>query len=285
MQVITTIAEMQELAERSKREGRTVGCVPTMGSLHNGHGSLIAASAQHHAVTVTSVFVNPTQFGPNEDYDSYPRDLDGDIEKIREHGGTHVFAPSVAEMYPEGFSTSIRVGDVTEVLEGARRPGHFDGVATVVCKLLEAMRPTEAYFGQKDYQQTLVVKRMVRDLFLPVRITVMPTVREADGLAMSSRNAYLSSDERKKATILFQALQAARDLVSDTDDSISRQAIEHAMTHTLKQVPELVPEYAVAVDADTLREQDSYATGDRIALLIASKLGTTRLIDNFVVTV
>ena len=285
MQVITTIAEMQELAESTKRDGRTVGCVPTMGSLHNGHGSLIAASAQHHAVTVTSVFVNPTQFGPNEDYDAYPRDLDGDIQKIREHGGTHVFAPSVAEMYPEGFTTSIRVGGVTEVLEGARRPGHFDGVATVVCKLLEAMRPNEAYFGQKDYQQTLVVKRMVRDLFLPVRITVMPTVRESDGLAMSSRNAYLSADERKKATILFQALGAARDLVSDTDDSISRQAIEHAMTHTLKRVPELVPEYAVAVDADTLLEQEAYSTGDHVALLIAAKLGLTRLIDNLVVTV
>ena len=149
MQVITTIAEMQSIAESAKQSGQTVGCVPTMGSLHNGHGSLIAASAERHAVTVTSVFVNPTQFGPNEDYDSYPRDLEGDIEKILEHGGTHVFAPSVAEMYPEGFTTSIRVGGVTEVLEGARRPGHFDGVATVVCKLLEAMRPNEAFFGQE----------------------------------------------------------------------------------------------------------------------------------------
>lgn len=285
MQVITTIAEMQELAESTKRQGGTVGCVPTMGSLHNGHGSLVAASSQKHAVTVTSVFVNPTQFGPNEDYDSYPRDLEGDIQKIRAHGGTHVFAPSVAEMYPEGFTTSIRVGGVTEVLEGARRPGHFDGVATVVCKLLEAMRPNEAFFGQKDYQQTLVVKRMVRDLFLPVKITVMPTVREDDGLAMSSRNAYLSADERKKATILHQALSAAKQLVADTDDTISRQAVEHAMTHTLKQVPELVLDYAVAVDADTLLEQEAYSTGDHVALLIAAKLGTTRLIDNLIVTV
>ncbi len=285
MHVITSVAEMQQIAETARQQGRSVGCVPTMGSLHNGHGSLIAASAERHALTVTSVFVNPTQFGPHEDYDAYPRDLDGDIATIRAHGGTHVFAPSVAEMYPEGFTTSIRVGGVTEVLEGARRPGHFDGVATVVCKLLEAMRPTEAFFGQKDYQQTLVVKRMVRDLFLPVKITVMPTVREDDGLAMSSRNVYLSADQRNKATTIYRALLAAQDLLSETEDTISRQAIEHAMTLVISHVPEFEIDYAVAVDADTLQEQEAYATGDRVALLIAAKLGTTRLIDNLVVTV
>ena len=283
MHVISTIAEMQELANSVKLAGRTVGCVPTMGSLHSGHGSLISASSAHHAMTVTSVFVNPTQFGPNEDFDAYPRDLDGDIARIAASGGTHVFAPSVAEMYPEGFSTSIRVGGVTDLLEGARRPGHFDGVATIVCKLLEAMRPTEAYFGQKDYQQTLVIKHLVRDLFLPVRVSVMPTVREQDGLAMSSRNVYLSPEDRSQATVLYRALMHGKELVQAASDRISRQAIERAMVHTLESVEQLKIEYAVAVDADTLVGQDSYATGDHVALLIAARLGSTRLIDNVLV--
>jgi pantoate--beta-alanine ligase len=285
MQVISTVAEMQQVARRARQLGQTIGCVPTMGALHAGHGSLIAASAAVHAVTVTSVFVNPTQFGPTEDFDSYPRMLDADIATIERCGGTHVFAPSIAEMYPGGYTTKIRLDGVTEVLEGAHRPGHFDGVATVVCKLLMAMQPDEAFFGQKDYQQTLVVRRLVEDLLIPVTMTVAPTVREANGLAMSSRNAYLSAEERHRAAVLYRALSSAADIVTAADQDVSRHAIEDAMLRELHTVEDFSVGYAVAVDADTLLPADTYHPGDRLALLIAGTLGTTRLIDNVLVTV
>lgn len=285
MHVITTVAEMQAIARTARVLGQTIGCVPTMGALHAGHGSLIEASAAAHAVTITSVFVNPTQFGPTEDFDSYPRMLEADIATIERCGGTHVFAPSIAEMYPGGYTTTIHVDGVTEVLEGAHRPGHFDGVATVVCKLLMAMQPNEAFFGQKDYQQTLVVRRMVADLLLPVTISVRPTVREQNGLAMSSRNAYLSAEERHRAAVLYRALQSAADVVRLATQSVSRHAIEDAMLRELRTVEELTVGYAVAVDADTLLASETYSTGDRLALLIAGTLGTTRLIDNMLVTV
>lgn len=284
MQVLSTVAEMQQVARQARALGLTVGCVPTMGALHAGHGSLIAASAAKHPITVTSVFVNPTQFGVHEDFDQYPRMLDADIETIRAHGGTHVFAPSIAEMYPGGYTTKIHIAEVTDMLEGAHRPGHFDGVATVVCKLLMAMQPDEAFFGQKDYQQTLVVRRLVQDLLIPVTITVEPTIREANGLAMSSRNAYLSEEHRHRAAVLYRALQSAVDLIHASTDAVSRHALEDAMLRELHTVSEFTPAYAVAVDADTLREADAYRHGDRIALLIAGTLGTTRLIDNMVVT-
>ena len=285
MQVITTVLEMQQATNEAQRQGKSVGCVPTMGSLHAGHASLIEASSKRHDLTVVSVFVNPTQFGPTEDYDSYPRDLDGDIAAIGSAGGTHIFAPTVVEMYPDGFSTTVHVGDVTKVLEGARRPGHFDGVSTIVCKLFEAMRPDEAFFGQKDLQQTLVIKRMVRDLLMPIKIAVMPTLREDSGLAMSSRNVYLSDQERHNAAVLYRALQAAVDLVGNANDVVSRPALEHIMANMLSTVEGLEIDYAVALDADTLQPADSYGKGDEVALLIAVFLGSTRPIDNMLVRV
>ena len=285
MHVISTVAEMQDVARNAHDEGSTMGCVPTMGALHRGHASLIDASTRSHALTVVSVFVNPTQFGPNEDFDKYPRNLDADIDMIRTHGGTHVFAPSVAEMYPEGFSTSIRVGGITDLLEGARRPGHFDGVATVVTKLFEAIRPDEAYFGQKDYQQTLVVKRIVRDLFIPVKISVMPTIREEDGLALSSRNRYLSAEERSMAAALFKALEAAKNHIQACDGDVQPKLVERAMTKVLTSYANMEIDYAVAVDAETLLHEERFERGDVIALLIAVKIGSTRLIDNMIVTV
>jgi pantoate--beta-alanine ligase len=283
MIIISTVAEMQSAIRDARTTGKSIGCIPTMGALHAGHGSLIDASSKVHDLTVVSVFVNPTQFGPKEDFDTYPRTLDADLELIEVYGGTHVFAPSVAEMYPEGFATTIHVGGITEVLEGAHRPGHFDGVATIVTKLLEAMRPDEAYFGQKDYQQTLVVKRLVRDLFLPVKINVSPTIREDDGLAMSSRNRYLSAEERSHATSLFRALEAARTFITSADLPVHANRMEQIMQTVLKAEEQIQVEYAVAVDAETLQPMPQIRQGDVIALLISARLGTTRLIDNVVV--
>ena len=285
MHVISTVAEMQSIARDARAQQASIGCVPTMGALHEGHASLIAASARSHPLTFVSVFVNPTQFGPNEDFDTYPRTLDNDIQMIRDHGGTHVFAPSVAEMYPDGFSTNIRISGITEILEGAHRPGHFDGVSTVVTKLFEAMRPDEAYFGQKDYQQTLVVKRLVRDLFLPVRINVQPTVREDDGLAMSSRNRYLSAEERERSLVLYNALAAGKALIDGASESLTAESIERELKETLATVPAFDVEYAVAAEAESLTRQSTFVTGDQVVMLIAGKIGSTRLIDNMLATV
>lgn len=282
MHIIKTIAEMQQVARDARREGRTIGCVPTMGSLHDGHASLIRESASHHPLTVVSVFVNPTQFGPHEDFAKYPRSLDADVQLIRNSCGTHVFAPTVEEIYPEGFATSIHVSGVTEVLEGAHRPGHFDGVATVVCKLFQAMRPDEAYFGQKDLQQTIVVQRMTKDLGFPVTITVLPTRRDDDGLAMSSRNAYLSPDERHHAPTIYKALVAASRAISLGETS--GREVERIMHHILTSDGVFDVDYAVACVGDTLAPCVTIHPGDQIALLIAARLGTTRLIDNLVVT-
>ena len=285
--VIHTIAEMQAVVMNAHAERQTVGCVPTMGALHEGHAALISRSASRHPLTVVSVFVNPLQFGPNEDYKRYPRDIDADVHIIRAHGGTHVFAPSVEEMYPDGFATSIHIGGVAERLEGASRPGHFDGVATVVCKLFQAMIPSEAFFGQKDWQQTLVIKRMVKDLSLPVRIDVVPTIRDEDGLAKSSRNKYLSDADRANALSLSRALHAAAESVSNNgpsekgSDGISSEQLESIMMSTLNGID---VEYAVAVDSASLEPREFFHSKDSIALLVAARVGTTRLIDNLVVT-
>jgi pantoate--beta-alanine ligase len=282
MHIISTIAEMQHIATAARREGRSIGCVPTMGSLHAGHGSLISESSHHHPLTIVSVFVNPTQFGPNEDFEKYPRSLDADVELIRSHGGTHVFAPTVQEMYPHGFSTSIHVKGITEILEGAHRPGHFDGVATVVCKLFQAMLPDEAYFGQKDLQQTIVVQRMTHDLGLPVKVTVLPTKREDDGLAMSSRNVYLSQTERDHATTIYKSLVAGARAISLGETSGAE--VERIMHHVLATPGVFSVDYAVACSGADLAPCITIHPGEQIALLIAARLGSTRLIDNMLVT-
>lgn len=281
MTTITTVREMQRYAREVRLAGKTVGCVPTMGALHAGHASLITYAATKHEVVVTSIFVNPTQFGPTEDFDAYPRDLERDLATVFAAGGTVVFAPSVKEMYPNGPATTIHVAGVTEMLEGAVRPTHFDGVATVVCKLFDAMLPDEAYFGQKDFQQTLVVRRMTEDLLIPVRITVLPTVREADGLAMSSRNAYLSAAERAQSGIISKALFAARDLALGGERS--SLTLQNKMASVLATDSSVVVEYAVAVDALTLTPSRLFNETSDIVLLIAARIGHTRLIDNILI--
>lgn len=276
---------MQGVVSDARTERMDIGFVPTMGALHRGHAELIKLSSMRHPLTVVSIFVNPLQFGPNEDFKRYPRSLDADVKVIRQTGGTHVFAPSTEEMYPHGFATTIDVKGVAERLEGAGRPGHFNGVATVVCKLFNTVMPTEAFFGQKDFQQTLVVKQMVADLALPIAISVVPTIREPDGLALSSRNTYLNPEERKRATSLNAALDKAREYInrqllsSQRPITISRREVEAEMVSMLQEID---VEYAVAVDATTLDQRDQYFSGEHIALLIAGFVGSTRLIDNTV---
>ncbi|HEV7383438.1 MAG TPA: pantoate--beta-alanine ligase, partial [Phenylobacterium sp.] len=231
MQIIHTIAEM-----RAARGGMgDVGLVPTMGYLHEGHLSLVRRARAENAAVAASIFVNPTQFGPQEDLARYPRDLPRDLDLLAAAGVELVFVPEVGEIYPPGFATRIEVGEVTEVLEGAVRPAHFAGVATVVAKLFNIVQPTRAYFGQKDVQQSVVIKKLVRDLDLPVEVVVAPTIREPDGLALSSRNSYLTPEQRAAAPVIFRALSAARALFDDGErnadalrDAIRRSLITKA---------------------------------------------------------
>lgn len=283
--IFTTIAELHAYLGDARRSGATIGCVPTMGYLHDGHASLIREAAAHHSVVVVSIFVNPTQFGPSEDFERYPRDFDRDRAIVAEAGGTAIFFPSVEEMYPSGARSTIHIDGVTEMLEGAQRPTHFDGVATVVSRLFEAMLPDEAYFGQKDYQQTLVVRKLVEtsplDVVHRVKITVRPTQREDDGLARSSRNVYLSPEDRADAPVIFRALMRAQTAYRNGERT--SDALERLMQDELATVPRLHVEYATAVDANTLQHAAAYAPGQTIVLLIAARLGSTRLIDNVVV--
>lgn len=283
--IFTTIAELHAYLVDARRSGATIGCVPTMGYLHDGHASLIREAAAHHSVVVVSIFVNPTQFGPSEDFERYPRDFDRDRAIVAEAGGTAIFFPSVEEMYPSGARSTIHIDGVTEMLEGAQRPTHFDGVATVVSRLFEAMLPDEAYFGQKDYQQTLVVRKLVEtsplDVVHRVKITVRPTQREDDGLARSSRNVYLSPEDRADAPVIFRALMRAQTAYRNGERT--SDALERLMQDELATVPRLHVEYATAVDTNTLQHATAYAPGQAIVLLIAARLGSTRLIDNVVV--
>jgi len=271
---------------RAREAGDTIGCVPTMGYLHEGHASLIRAAAQKHRFVVASIFVNPTQFGPSEDFERYPRDLERDLAVLQGAGATHLFLPSVEEMYPDGIRSTIHLSGVTEVLEGAFRPTHFDGVATVVARLFQAMLPDEAFFGQKDLQQTLVIKQLVHTSSDPAvhstRVTVMPTIREADGLAKSSRNVYLNADDRRDAVVIYKALESARSAI--LSGHVSCEAAERLMRETLSTVPRLQIDYAAAVDAETLRTESGRMPNE-IALCIAAKLGNTRLIDNMLVQI
>jgi pantoate--beta-alanine ligase len=258
--VLDTIDGFRKAMEAERHAGRRVGLVPTMGYLHDGHASLIRAAAKDNDVVAVTIFVNPLQFAANEDLSTYPRDLEGDLRIATEAGATHVFTPSTEEMYPGEVLTSVHVAEVSEGMEGASRPTHFDGVATVVAKLFAIAGPSRAYFGEKDWQQLAVVRRMTRDLSLPVDVIGCPIVREADGLAMSSRNVYLSAEERTAATVLHRALQAGA-----ADHSNAREV----MAATVASEPLAVLDYAEVVETDTEHR-----------LLIAARLGTTRLIDN-----
>lgn len=275
MRIEKKIAGMRAFVQAARRDGKSIGLVPTMGSLHEGHVALIRRSCNDNDVTVISVFVNPMQFGVGEDFEAYPRDLEHDAVLAQKHGVSVVFAPEAGEMYPEDFSTWVNVEQVSEGMCGDRRPGHFQGVATVVCKLLNIVHPDHAYFGEKDYQQLQVLRRMVRDLDIPVDIVACPIVREADGLAMSSRNAYLSVPEREAAGKINLALAEAAALVAD--GASGAQAID--LIDSRLQAEELLrPEYVVAVDPENLRDKSQQ--GKPLLLAVAVHAGKTRLIDN-----
>ena len=276
MKVVSSVRDMQAAVESSRTAGRTIGLVPTMGALHDGHLSLVRRAKQECGVTVVSVFVNPAQFGPGEDYLNYPRDPERDTELLRSEGADFLFEPPVEEIYPPGFQSYITVEEVAEPLEGKFRPGHFRGVATVVAKLLNAVRPDRAYFGQKDAQQCVVIRRMVRDQHIPVEIVVCPTVREPDGLAMSSRNAYLDPEERKSATVLYRALCRARDLMERGERDA--KTIEHEMRALIEAEPCARIDYAAVVDAETLQSVENVDRNSLAALAVW--IGRARLIDN-----
>jgi len=273
-QVVHDPDRMRALVDEARAAGQRVGFVPTMGALHAGHISLVARAAHECDMVAVSIFVNPTQFGPQEDFTRYPRTLATDTALLAAHGVRWIYAPEVSTVYPPGDATRIVVGGPAMRFEGERRPGHFDGVATVVCKLFLAVPAHTAYFGAKDWQQTLVVKRLVHDLGLPIRIVVCPTMREPDGLAMSSRNAYLSAADRHRAVALSESLRRAAQLWSAGADAA---AIEQAMRETLSTQGVAV-DYASLADPDSLEPLSNGAA--RAIALVAGRLGSTRLIDN-----
>jgi pantoate--beta-alanine ligase len=275
MDVIETIAAFRQARARFVR----LGLATTMGYLHEGHLSLVRHARVECETVAVSIFVNPTQFGPHEDLSRYPRDLARDLRLLKQEAVDLVFVPSVDEIYPAGYGTVVDVRGVTEILEGAARPGHFEGVATVVCKLFNIVQPTRAYFGQKDAQQNVVVQKMVRDLNLPLEIVVVPTVREPDGLAMSSRNVYLEPEQRRAATVLYRALTAARQRYHAGERS--GDALRRTMREVLDAEPLADPEYVSVADPRMLQELDELGTAGAL-LSIAVRLGATRLIDNLV---
>lgn len=276
MRVIHSPLEIYSLIDFERRENRRVGLVPTMGALHEGHLSLVTRAKQDCDVAVATIFVNPTQFGPNEDFSKYPRTLQSDLEKLASVGCDYVFVPAADEIYRPGHSTYIDPPHVASQWEGAIRPGHFRGVTTIVLKLFMMVPAHIAFFGRKDYQQVAVIKGMVEDLNLPIRIETCDTIRESDGLAMSSRNRYLTADERQRALSLSRALNTAREMISHGERDAS--IIEAAMNDVLLAAPVDKIDYAKIVHADTL-EPLSQIDSPAVAIL-AARLGTTRLIDN-----
>jgi pantoate--beta-alanine ligase len=278
---VSTIAEVRAHLDRARADGCTVGFVPTMGYLHDGHASLLRTARAETDVVVLSIFVNPLQFAPDEDLDAYPRDLTGDTALAAAAGCDLVFAPSTREMYPEPVLTTVSVREVSAPLEGRTRPTHFDGVATVVTKLFSIIGPCRAYFGEKDFQQLAVVRRLVADLSLPVEVVGCATVREDDGLAMSSRNAYLSAAERAAAPVLHRALRAGLAAVEglETDPA----AVRAAMAAVIEAEPLARLDYAEVVDAATFQVPDPLA--GEVRLLVAARFGGARLIDNVGATV
>ena len=277
MDIVRSTAEM---IDACRRAARPLGLVPTMGALHAGHLSLVDRSLADNAATAVSIFVNPTQFGADEDLSLYPRDLDGDLELLRQRGAALVFVPDVAEVYPPGFDTWVDVGPVAGRLEGTERPGHFRGVATVVAKLFNIVRPDRAYFGQKDGQQTVVVRKLVRDLDMGLEIVVCPTVREEDGLAMSSRNIRLTPEQRRAATVIYRALSCGEELWARGETDARR------LTAVVKEVLESEPlldaiDYVSVADAETLEELAEVPR--RAMVSTAVRMGSLRLIDNVMI--
>lgn len=276
MKLVDSVSEMSRLAGRIKREGKSIGLVPTMGYLHEAHASLVREARKDNDVVVTSIFVNPIQFGPKEDFNRYPRDIKRDKIIAEEAGSDIIFYPPAQEMYPSGYATYVDVERLTEGLCGASRPGHFRGVTTVVAKLFGIIKPDIAYFGQKDAQQAAVVIKMARDLNMGVRIKVMPTVREPSGLAISSRNVYLSARERSDAAVIHKALRKAKSMVARGQRSAKR--ITAAMREVISEKPSVKVEYISIVDPTDLAGLDTVSSGALIA--VAARVGKTRLIDN-----
>lgn len=282
MEILTTVRDMQSKARQLRRDGRSIGIVPTMGFLHEGHLSLIKIARTVCDVVVTTLFVNPTQFGPGEDFDRYPRDQKRD-EGLAEHAGTDIlFVPETKEMYPDGYGTFVVTEGISTILEGKFRPTHFRGVTTVVAKLFHIVKPHHAVLGQKDAQQVAVIRRMIEDLNMDVELIVAPILREGDGLAMSSRNVYLSPSDRKNATALYRALLLAKESVGRGERDAS--ALCSSMTALLHEANPTGIDYVTFVDKETFKEV-SRLTGPEVIAVLAVRFGKTRLIDNMVIPV
>lgn len=277
MIVLRDPESMRAWSTEQRRQGHVIGFVPTMGALHEGHASLMREAVARNDVAVLSIFVNPTQFGPNEDFDAYPRTFEADSQMAEVTGIDAIYAPTASSMYPDGYATYVDVDRLSDNLCGASRPGHFRGVATVVAKLFNAVRPHRAYFGQKDAQQCAIIRRMARDLDFGIEIVAMPTVREADGLAMSSRNRYLNPEERTRALCLSQALQEGRELLDAGERDPAR--ILETVRGRIAQTPGVALEYAELVDADEMTPIVDRVRG-RVLLAVAARVGQARLIDN-----
>ena len=281
MKLIDSISRMATLVKILKKEGKSIGFVPTMGYLHEGHMSLVKAAKKHTDVVVLSIFVNPLQFGPKEDFKKYPRDIKRDEALAGDAGVDIMFCPSVSEIYPEGYATYVNVENFTDKLCGVSRPEHFKGVATVIAKLFNIVKPDMAYFGQKDAQQVIVIKKMARDLNMDIEIKAMPIIRETDGLAMSSRNMYLSEAERREALVLNRSLEKASALAAAGErDSVK---IVKAMKELISQKPMVKIDYVSIVDTKDLKDVPAISGESLVA--IAAFVGSTRLIDNVIVKV
>lgn len=276
MKLIYDVQTMQQVMLQLKRDGRRIVFVPTMGFLHEGHASLLREGRTRGDILVLSIFVNPTQFGPNEDLDKYPRNLEGDCALAESCGTDYVFAPTASGMYPDGFQTTVSLGPLTEPLCGASRPGHFNGVAVVVTKLFGIVQPDLALFGKKDFQQLAIIRQMSSDLNLAVEIVGMPIVREPDGLAMSSRNSYLTPEQRCQALCLYRAILKVRELFAAGETGVERLQAE--ARRIIAAVPEAVIDYLELRDGDTLQPVEQAGGGTLLALAV--KIGSTRLIDN-----
>jgi len=277
VKLITSVSEIQKYVNDLRAQGKTIGFVPTMGFLHEGHLSLMRQARAENDIVIISIFVNPTQFGPQEDYDAYPRDLTRDCKLVMEVGVDAVFAPSVSEMYPEGYNTFVEVeGTLTKRLCGTSRPGHFRGVTTVVAKLFNLVKPHRAYFGQKDAQQLIVIQRMVNDLNFDIEIVPMPTIREHDGLAMSSRNKNLNKEERQSALVLYKSLNMAMDMINTGERDAAK--IRAEMQRLIEAEKNAKIDYISIVDAHTLEELTTLK--GEILIALAVFIGNTRLIDN-----